>query len=110
MLDNFIFCDKFFKRLTDFKVVTTGARSDHSQIQAKFKLTAIKLNIPKEDTIVIDWETIRTDKDYWKLFNGKLHLSLMEHGIYEPTKVQEYTTFNSLILQAASKTATKLKY
>ena len=34
----------------------------------------------------------------------------MEHGIYEPTKGQEYTTFNSLILQAANETATKLKY
>ena len=34
----------------------------------------------------------------------------MEHGIYEPTEGQEYTTFNSLILQSASETATKLKY
>ena len=33
MLDNFICCDKFFKRVTDCKT--------------KFKLTAIKLNIPK---------------------------------------------------------------
>ena len=85
-MDNFIFCDKFSKRVTDCKVVTTGARSDNSPIQEKLKLTAIKLNIPKEDTIVIDWETIRTDKDHGKFFNDKLHLSLMEHGIYEPTK------------------------
>ena len=34
----------------------------------------------------------------------------MEHGIYEPTDGQEYTTFNSLILQAASETSTKLKH
>ena len=81
MLDNFICCNKFFKRVTDCKVVTTGARSDHSPIQEKFKLTAIKLNIPKEDTIVIDWKTIWTNKDYGRLFNDKLHLSLMEHGI-----------------------------
>ena len=60
--------------------------------------------------IVIDWETIRTNKDYGRLFNDKLHLSLMEHGIYEPTDGQEYITFNSLILQAASETATKLKH
>ena len=51
-----------------------------------------------------------TDKDYGKLCNDKLHLSLMEHGIYEPTEGQEYTTFNSLILQAAIETATKIKY
>ena len=67
MLDNFIFCDKFFKRVTDFKTI--------------FKLTAIKLNIPKEYMIVIYWETIRTNKDYGRIFNDKLHLSLMEHGI-----------------------------
>ena len=67
MLDNFICCDKFFKRLTDCKLVTTGARSDHSPIQENFKITAIKLNIPKEDTIVIDWETIRTDKYYGEI-------------------------------------------
>ena len=34
----------------------------------------------------------------------------MEHVIYEPIYGQEYTTFNSLILQAASETATKLKH
>ena len=34
----------------------------------------------------------------------------MEHWIYKPTDGQEYTTFNSLILQAASKTATALKH
>ena len=66
MLNNFICCDKFLKRVTYCKVVTTGARSDHSPIQAKFKLREIKLNIPKEDTIVIDWKTIRTDKYYGK--------------------------------------------
>ena len=49
-------------------------------------LMAINLNIPKEYTIVIDWETIRTDKDSGKRSNDKLHLSLMEHGIYETTK------------------------
>ena len=34
----------------------------------------------------------------------------MEHRIYEPTDGQEYTTFNSLILQAASERATKIKH
>ena len=34
----------------------------------------------------------------------------MEHGIYEPTNGREYTTFKSLILQAASERATKLKH
>ena len=99
-----------FKRVTYCKVLTTGARNDHSPIQAKFKRTAIKLNIPKEDKIVNDWETIGSDKDYLEVFNDKLHLSLMEHRIYEPTEGQEYTTLNYRILQAASKTATKLKY
>ena len=56
------------------------------------------MNIKKDETIVIDWEKIRTDKDSKKMFNGKLHLSLIEHGKYEPTKGQEYTTFMTLIL------------
>ena len=60
--------------------------------------------------IVIDWETIRTNKDYGRLLNDKLNLSLMEHGIYKTTDGQEYTKFNSLILQSASETATKLKH
>ena len=34
----------------------------------------------------------------------------MEHEIYKLTDGKEYTTLNSLILQAASKTATKLKH
>ena len=34
----------------------------------------------------------------------------MEHRIYEPIEIHEYTTFKSLILQEASKTATKLKH
>ena len=62
-----LYSAKKFKRVTNCKVVTTGARSDHSPIQAKFKLRAIKLNIPKEDTIVIDWKKIRTDKYYGKI-------------------------------------------
>ena len=60
--------------MKDCKLVTTGARSDHSPIQERFKLTAKKLNIPKEDMIVIDWEKIRTNKDHGRIFNDKLHL------------------------------------
>ena len=110
MLDNFICCNKFFKRVTDCKVVKTGAHSDHLPIQTKFKLTAIKLNIPKSDTVFIDWEEIWANRESKEKFNVKLHLSLMQHGIYEPTKGQRYTTFNSLIFRAASNTATKLKH
>ena len=62
MLDNFICCNEFFKRVTDCKVVKTGARSDHSPIQVKFKLTAIRLDLTKSDTTIIDWEKIRMDK------------------------------------------------
>ena len=69
-----LYTAKKIKRVTNCKVVTTGARSDHSPIQEKFTLMAIKLNIPKEDTIVIDWGTIRNDKDYGGLFNDKMYL------------------------------------
>ena len=36
MLHNSICCDNFLKRVTDFKVATTGAISDHYPIQATF--------------------------------------------------------------------------
>ena len=109
MLDNFICCHAFFKRVMDCEVVKTGARRNHSPIQAKFKLTAIKLNITKSAMVVIDWEKIRTDRVAKAAFNATLHHSLMPNGIYEPTNGHEYTKFNELVLEAASATATKLR-
>ena len=81
MLDNFICCNDFFKHVIDCKVVKTGARSDHSPIQVKFKLMAIKLNMTKSDMIVIDWENIRINKEAKETFNANLHVSLMSHSI-----------------------------
>ena len=111
MLDNFICCNEFFKRVLDCKTSASGARSDHSAIKIKFKLTAIKLNLQRDALTVIDWEKIRIDPPTNKEFNDRLHLNLMQQDVYnfEPTDGEDYTTFNTLILQSAQATATKLK-
>ena len=111
MFDNFICCNTFFKQVTDCKTVGSGIKSDHSDISVKFKLTFIKLNIQKEDLMVIDWQKIRTDKYSKDKFNEKLHISLMENHLidYSPTDLSKYMLLNQLILKAAAETATKSK-
>ena len=112
MLDNFMCCANFFKRVTVCKTTTSGAQSDHSAIRVNFKLTSIKLNTDKAEKIVIDWKTIREDTYTNKVFNCRLHCSLMEQDIFyfEPTNGNDYTSFNQLILHAAQTTATKPKF
>ena len=63
MLDNFISCPGFFKRISDCKVTTLGVRSDHATIRVKFRLTAIKFNIEQDNIEIIDWKIIQTDHD-----------------------------------------------
>ena len=58
MLDNFVCCDQFFKRISDCKVTKLGVRSDHSAIISKFRLTSIKFNNEQRQSTVIDWEQI----------------------------------------------------
>ena len=81
MLDNFIFCNEFFKRVLDCKTSASGACSDHSAIKIKFKLTAIKLNLKRDALTVIDWEKIRVDPPTNKEFNERLHFNLMDQNI-----------------------------
>ena len=111
ILDNFICCNGFFKRVIDCKTSVSGARSDHSAVKIKFKLTAIKLNLKRDALTVIDWEKNCTDPPTNADFNERLHFNLMEQNVYnfEPTDEVDYTTFNKLILQFAQATATKIK-
>ena len=81
MLDNFICYEKFLKQVNDCKTTISGARSDHSAISIKFKLTAIKLNLKRYALTIIDWEKICTDTKTSADFNTRLHLSLMESDI-----------------------------
>ena len=76
-MDNFICCDKFFKRVNDCKTTTSGVRSDHSAIHIKFKLTAIKLDLKRDALTIIDWGDNCTDTKTNTEFNTRLHLSLM---------------------------------
>ena len=55
MLDNFIFCDQLFKRISDFKVTILGVISYHTVIVTKFRLTSIKFNNEKQESTFIDW-------------------------------------------------------
>ena len=77
MLDNFMYCDKFFKQVNDCKTTTSSVRSDHSAIRIKFKLTEITLNLKRDALTIIDWEKIRTDTKTNSDFNTRLNLFLM---------------------------------
>ena len=61
MLENFVFCDQLFKRISDCKVTKLGLISDHTAIVKKFRLTSIKFNDKQQESTVIDWEKIKTD-------------------------------------------------
>ena len=63
MLDNFISCPGFFKRISDCKVTTLGVRRDHAAIKVKLRLTAIKFNNEQDNIEIIDWKRIQTDHD-----------------------------------------------
>ena len=54
MLDNFIICGRFFKRISDCKVNRLGVQSDHAAIMTQFRLTAIKFNNDHDDITIID--------------------------------------------------------
>ena len=101
MLDNFVCSEKFFKRVKDCKVVSTGVRSDHSAIQVTFKLTSIKFKVNAKKHVIIDWKKINNNPIVNKQFNDKLTEVL--------TKETDYTNFNLNILKAAKETATTSK-
>ena len=73
MLDNFICCDKLFKRISDCKVTKFGVRSDHTAIVTKFRLTSIKFNNEQQQSTVVDWKRIRIDDKKISIFNDKLY-------------------------------------
>ena len=54
MLEIFIGCGGFFKRISDCKVNMLGVRSDHAAIMILFRLTAIKFNNDRDDITIID--------------------------------------------------------
>ena len=58
MLENFVFCDQLFKRISDCKVTKLVLRSDHIVIITKFRFTPIKFNNEQQESTVIDWENI----------------------------------------------------
>ena len=105
MFDNFISCDRFFKRISDCKIVDYGIKSDHSAVLIKFRITAIKFINTQKEITVTDWEKIRTNPATRATFNAKL----TSRNNTEQSGSDEYTAFNQDILTAAAETATKLK-
>ena len=105
MLDNFISCPGFLKRISDCKVTTLGVRSNHAAIKVKFRLTTIKFNNEQDDIEIIDWKRIQTEHDAKDKFNDRLfnydRLSRELHS------AANYTEFNANIILAAQETATK---
>ena len=107
MLDNFISCPVFFKRISNCKVTTLGVRSDHAAIKVKFRLTAIKFNNEQDNIDIIDWKIIQTDHDAKEGFNDRL--SNYDRLSRESHYAASYTEFNANILLAAQETATRKK-
>ena len=103
MLDNFVYCDQLFKNISDCKVTKLGVISDHTAIVTEFILTSIKSNNERQESIVIDWQKIRTDEETKYFFNDKLY-ELMKNN---KSLSNYYTNFNSAILLSAQDTATK---
>ena len=58
MIDNFVCAKPFYHRVSDCKVVDTGARIDHSAVQVKFRITAIKSKVKENVKVQVDWTTI----------------------------------------------------
>ena len=108
MLDNFISCPGFFKRISYYKVTTLGVLIEHSAIEVKFSLTAIKFNNEQDNIEIIDWKRIQTNHDTKDEFNNRLFnyvkLSRESHS------AASYIEFNTIILRAAQETVTRSKY
>ena len=100
VLDSFISCPRFFKRISNCKVTTLGVRSNHATISVKFRLTAFKLNNDQDDMEIIDWKKIQTNKGAKDEFNDRL---------FNLSRRSSYTEFNSNILLAAQEIATRKK-
>ena len=56
MLNNFVSCRRFFKRISDCKVTNLGVRSGHAAIMTRFRLTAIKFNNERNNITIIEWK------------------------------------------------------
>ena len=107
MLDKFISCPGFFKRISDCKVTNLGMRSDHAAIKVKFRLTAIKFNNEQDNIEIIDWKRIKTNHDAKDEFNNKLFYYDKLSSEYH--SAASYTKFNANILLAAQETAMSKK-
>ena len=105
MLDNFIICGKFFKRIRDCKVNRLGVRCDHAAIMTQFRLTAIKFNNNRDDLMILNWQKIQTEKTENSIFNTKL----FDLTFLTETSDLRYTEFNDNILSAVQDIATKQK-
>ena len=66
-------------------------------------MTSIKFNNEQQESTVIDWGNIRTDKEKKYFFNDKLYELLKNNNSLS----NDYTTFNSSILLSAQETETK---
>ena len=91
MLDSFVCCDQFFKRISDCKVTKSGVRSNHSSIMTKFRLISIKFNNKPQQHTVINWERIRTGDKMKQIFNKKIQELMSNNQL----QADNYTNFNS---------------
>ena len=93
MLNNFICVGSFFLRVSDWKLFNIGTFSNHSAVQVKFQITAIKFKVKENIKSQVDCTTIGENMETNDLFNVNLYQLLPK----DPTSTQ----FNQYITKAS---------
>ena len=68
----FTYAKSFFLRVSDWKVVDTWARSDHSEVQDIFLITGIKSKVKENVKVQVDWTNIGENVETNYLFNPNM--------------------------------------
>ena len=97
-IDNFIWSLSFLRQVKDCRVFKIVMRSNHTAIQTRFKITAIKSKVTEKVLSQINWKLI----GYHKLTNEIFYNSLSKSIAGGTT----HSNYNKRILEAGTNTVT----
>ena len=109
MLDNWICCEKFRKRVINCSVIDYGVESDHSATIVLFRIKAIKFVRTNKLKKAINWRKLATDQVVKNDFNNRLKELLTLCKQNRPEHDLAYHEYMECIVQAARDTATAKK-
>ena len=118
MLDNWICCNAFQKRVSDCRVISYGVESDHSAVLVQFRVRAIKFVRTNKVKKSINWRKLATDEVVKRRFNDKLRslINLQTNQLMPDERVNKahtelsYQDFMENIVHAAKQTSTTEKH